>query len=154
MSYTASKSQTGQGTTISINPNAASPPTWTVIGECLSVQFSDKNTFDDATNLQSVAKEFLATLQDPGKLTVDVNRVGNDAGQVLVHTDYVATPPGRSQYKVALPINTAAGQSTAGDTYVFLAFVESLSPDVKVDKKIMSKFSLQVTGAITFTAGS
>lgn len=154
MPYTASKAQTGQGTLISVNQGNASPPTWVVIGEPLGAAFNDKNMFDDSTNLQSVAKEFLATLPDPGVLSVDLNRVGNDAGQLILRADYAANPPTRSGYKVVLPVNTAAGQTVTGDTYSFLGFVESLSPDVKTDKKIQSKFSIRITGPITFVAGS
>lgn len=152
MSYTASKSQTGQGTIIQVNATGTSPPTWVVIGEPLSCTFSDKNMFDDSTNLQSVAKEFLATLKDPGKLSVDLNRVSSDAGQLALETSYNAQS--RLSYQVVLPINTVAGQTTQGDTYTFLAYVEHLTPDIKTDKKVVSKFELQITGPITFAIGS
>lgn len=153
MPYTGSKAQTGQQTTISVSA-VVSPPTYTLIGEALSCTFSDKNMFDDTTNLESVAKEFLATLKDPGKLNVDLNRVSNDAGQTILSNSYYAAPPTRLPYLVTMPINTAAGQTTTGDTYSFLAYVETFAPDVKVDKKITTKFALQITGAITFVEGS
>lgn len=154
MPYTSSKAQTSQGTIIQVNPTLASPPVWVVIGEPLKIQFGDKNVFDDSTNLQSTAKEFLAVLPDPGLLAVDLNRVSNDAGQTAVSASFHANPPTRLQYQVVMPINTAAGQATTGDTYTFLAYVESLAPDVNTDKKVMTKFSLRVTGPITFVAGS
>jgi hypothetical protein len=154
MSYSASQSQSGQQTLIYINPSNASPTAFILIGEALSCTFSDKNMFDDSTNLQSIAKEFLAVLQDPGKLNVDLNRVSTDVGQVALQADFAAAPPNRSGYKIVMPINTAAGQSTRGDTYTFLGYVEQLAPDVKVDKKITSKFTVQITGPITFTLGA
>lgn len=154
MSYGASKSQTSQGILLYINEGAASPPDWVLIGEPLSLTFSPKNEFDDPTNLQSLAKEYLATLQDPGKLNVDLNRVSTDAGQILLEADFSANPPTRSQYKATFPVNTAAGQTTTGDVYTMLGFVETLAPEVKVNKKVTSKFSLQLTGPITLVVGS
>lgn len=152
MPYTASKAQTSQGTLIYINPANASPPNWIKIGEPLNAEFSDKKNFDDSTNLESTAKEFLPILPDPGKLNVDLNRVSTDTGQAALQSDY--TSGQRSQYKVVFPINTEAGQTTAGDERRFLAYVEQLSPSIKVDKKITTKFMLQITGAITPIQGS
>ena len=154
MSYTASQSQSGQGTKLEINQGNASPPVWTQIAEPLGCMFGDKNMFDDSTNLSSTDKEFLAILRDPGKVSVDLNRVSSDPGQVKVNADFRANPPTRSQYRVTLPINTAAGQSSTGDTFVFLGYVDTYTPDIKTDKKVVSKFTIQVTGAITFTQGS
>lgn len=150
--YTASKAQTSQGTLIEVNAGAASPPSWITIGEPLDAAFSDKNVFDDTTNLQSTAREFLPILPDPGKLQVNLNRVSSDAGQRILKTSL--TTLRRDQYRVTFPINTAAGQSTQGDTRIFLAYVEELSPDIHNNKKIPTKFVLQITGAITETEGS
>ena len=58
------------------------------------------------------------------------------------------------QWQLVLPINFAAGQTATGDTYGFLAYVETLQPDFKTDKKIVSKFDLQITGAVSFVPGS
>ncbi len=154
MSYTSSQSQSSQGTKLEINQGNASPAVWTQVEEPLNCMFGDKNMFDDSTNLSSTDKEFLAILRDPGKVSIDVNRVSSGAGQIKINADFRANPPTRSQYRVTMPINTAAGQSSTGDTYVFLAYVDTFSPDVKTDKKVVSKFTLQVTGAITFTVGS
>lgn len=154
MSYTASKAQSSQGTLVWINPGNASPADWILIGEAKKADFSDKNMFADVTNLQSTAKEFLATLKDPGKLAVDLNRVSTDEGQAALATDYYATPPNRSQYKVQLPVNAAAGQTVQGDEYLFLGYVEQLSPTIDTDKPVLAKFSIQITGQITLIEGS
>jgi|SRR5579864_6273573 len=148
--YVSSKAQSGQGTLIQINPTLASPSVWVTVGEPLSIMFGDKNIFDDTTNLQSTAKEFLAILPDPGILQVDLNRFSGDAGQVAVRNSYANLT--RVPWQVVMPL--APGQSVSGDVYSFLAYVEQLTPDVKVDKKVTAKFSLRVTGAITFTLGS
>jgi len=152
--YTSSKSQSSQGTTIQVNATNTSPPTWVPIGEPLDVVFGDKNVFDDSTNLQSTAKEYLALLRDPGKVQINLNRVSTDPGQAALNTSFRANPPTRLQYLVTLPINTVAGQTTTGDTYQFLAYVEEFTPEVRTDKKISSRFTLQVTGDITFVEGS
>lgn len=153
--YAGSKSQTSQGTGIWVNFSAgagSSPPTWVFIGECLGAEFSDKVEFDDSTNLQSGAKEFLATLPDPGKCEVDLNRVSTDPGQAALQT--LKASATRTDYAVVFPINLAAGQTTAGDQRKFQAYVEQLHPTVKANKKIMSKFSLQITGVISDIEGS
>jgi len=152
--YAGSKAQTSQGTCIWVNPSGSSPPTWVFIGECLGAQFSDKNMFDKSTNLQSTAEEFLALLSDPGKLNVELNRVSTDAGQAALSASYHATPPTRLQYLVVFPINEAAGQTTQGDSRTFLAYVEEFSPQIKVNTRITTKFTLQISGPITEAEGS
>ncbi len=154
MSYVASGAQSSQGTLIEINQGNASPPNWVVVAEPLGCMFGNKNMFDDSTNLQSTAKEFLAILPDPGKVTIDTNRVPMDAGQLKLQQDFNAAPPTRSGYRVTLPINTNNGQSTRGDVFTFLGYVETFSPDVKTDKKITNRFGIQVTGPISYTQGA
>lgn len=151
--YTGSKAQTSQGTSIWVQ-TAASPVTWVFIGECLGATFSDKNMFDKSTNLQSTAEEFLALLQDPGKLNIELNRVSTDAGQAALSTSYHNAPPTKLPYSVVFPVNTAAGQSTTGDQRNFNAYVEDFSPQVKVNTRITTKFTLQISGAITEVEGS
>ena len=147
MSYTGSKAQTGNQTTLGIG---ATP---TIIGEITNLSQSGKqNATDDTTNLQSIAEEFLATLLKPGKWDVTYNRVSGDAGQVALLTAFNAMTI--SSFTVQLP--KTAAQTTNGDKYVFNALVEELDDvsDVKPDKKITSKAALKVSGGITFTAGT
>ncbi len=153
--YAGSKSQTSQGTGLWVNFSAGvgtSPPTWVFIGECLGAQFSDKKVFDKSTNLQSQAEEFLPLLPDPGKLNVELNRVSTDAGQAALEALYDSGV--RTDFAVVFPINTAAGQSSAGDQRKFQAYVESTSPQAKVNTRITSNFVLQISGAITKVQGS
>lgn len=153
--YAGSKSQSSQGTGIWVNYLAGvstSPPTWVFVGECLSAKFGDKNMFEDSTNLQSVAKEFLPVLADPGKLNVKLNRNSTDAGQIAIQAAKLSGV--RLGYAVVLPINLAAGQTTTGDQRTFLAYVESNAPDIGVNKKIDTDFTLQISGPITDVEGS
>jgi hypothetical protein len=133
-----------------MNPTLTSPPVWVTIGEPLEITFSDKNMFDDITNLQSTAKEFLIILPDPGILTVNLNRVSSDPGQAALRASYANGT--RLPYQVLLP--KTGGQVTSGDVYTFLAYVEQFSPEVKTDKHITTVFHLRITGPITFTVGS
>jgi hypothetical protein len=149
--YTGSKSQTSQGTSIWAS-NPTSPLSYVFIGETLGADFSDKAMFDDSSNLQSGAKEFLAVLPDPGKLDVDLNRVSPDPGQTLLAA---AKANGtRLAFSTVFPINTVAGQATSGDQRNFLGYVETLSPRIKVNTKITTKFSVQISGPITEVPGS
>lgn len=153
--YAGSKAQSSQGVGIWVNFSAGvgtSPPTWVFIGEALGAEFSDKLMFDDSTNLQSTAKEFLPVLADPGKLTVDLNRVSTDLGQAALQA--LNTSGVRTGFAVVMPINLAAGQATAGDQRTFQAYVEEFHPVVKVNTKITSKFTLQISGGITNVEGS
>ena len=159
--YAGSKSQTSQGTIIWVNfqpssppgsGSSPSPPAWVPIGECLGAEFSDKAMFDKSTNLQSQAEEFLPVLPDPGKLTVDLNRVSSDAGQQALQTSKANGL--KLQYAVVFPINLAEGQSEAGDQRQFWAYVEELHPVIKTNTRITNKFTLQISGPITDIAGS
>ena len=147
MSYTGSKAQTGNQTTLGIG---ATP---TIIGEITNLSQSGKqNATDDVTNLESVAEEFIATLLKPGKWDITMNRVQGDAGQLALLAAFNGMTI--SSFTVQLPKTTT--QLTAGDKYVFNSLVEEFDDisDVKPDKKITSKASLKVSGAITFTAGT
>jgi hypothetical protein len=153
MAYTSSQSQTSQGVLLQIK-TVLSPVTWTTVGELLKGKFDDKNIFDDSTNTQSLAKEFLPVLPDPGKFDFTVNRVSTDAGQAALVAAKAAVPPTLLPMRVLFPVNTAAGQSTMGDQRTFSAYVEQLSPDIEVNKKITSSGMLQISGPITDIEGS
>ena len=153
--YAGSKKQSSQGTSIWVNYQAGvstSPPAWVFIGECLGAKFGDKNMFEKSTNLQSEAEEFLPILPDPGKLNVTLNRVSTDAGQQALQAAKLSGV--RLGFAVVLPINAAAGQTTAGDQRQFQAYVESLAPDIAANKGITSAFDLQISGPITDIQGS
>lgn len=151
MSYSGTQSQSGLGTAIAINTGTVSTPTWTTIGEVVDLTQSNyQNESDDATNLESTAREFIATLLNPGTWECTINRVSSDAGQ----TALVSAFNGRTNtmFKVTLP--KTASQSTTGDAYSFTALVEKYGMNIKPDKKISISASLKVSNAITFTAGS
>src|SRR5471030_1144504 len=83
MAYTGSKAVAGLGTTLSIG---AAP---TLVGEISDISQSGRqNKTDSVTNLESVAEEFIGTLQSPGSWDVTFNRIAGDAGQLAMETAF------------------------------------------------------------------
>lgn len=155
MSYTGTKSQSGNQTIVNINTGTASTPTWVLIGEISDfTQSGVQNKFDDATNLQSAAEEFIPTILSPGKFAGAMARISGDAGQIAVKASFNAVPPTLLQYQVVLP--KLPTQSVKGDQIVFTAMVEEFNNigNIKPDKKVMTQFSFKVSGPIVETLGS
>jgi|ERR1700722_17802049 len=153
MSYTGSKAQTGDLTTLSINTGTVTTPVYTLVGEITDLQQSGKmNATDDVTNLQSTAEEFIATLLKPGKYDLTLNRISGDAGQVAVLASFNAQTT--LLYQIQLLKNST--QTTTGDKFVFTSLVEEFDDisSMKADKAIKSKVGLKVSGPITLTVGS
>jgi hypothetical protein len=150
----ASKAQSGRGTQISIGTVAGGVTTWTPIGECKSAPLEGaKFKTVDVTNFDSgLDDEFITTTRDPGESTFEGNRNSSDAGQVLVTAAYqsgLIVP-----FKVVLPINTAAGQTTQGDVFTFNALVLSTDFPVSVEGAITFKVGVKKTGPTVLTVGS
>ena len=155
MAYTGTKAQSGNQTTVSINTRTVSSPTWTLVGEISDfTQSGTSNKSDDATNLQSTAEEFIPTILTPGKFAGTMARISGDAGQVAVKASANAVPPTLVQYQIQLPKTST--QTSAGDKLVILAMVEEFNNigNIKPDKKVMTQFSLKISGPIVETLGS
>jgi len=125
---------------------------FTPIGEASSAPVSgQKWDLEDITNFDSLQyKEFLKTLVDTGKVAITLNRVSNNAGQVLLKAAFL--DPNGYQFQIALPLNQ--DQTTTGDSANFAALVESFEDTVQVGKAIKLQVGLQRTGAITTTLGT
>src|ERR1035438_9311650 len=99
MAYTKTKTQSGNQTQVLVANSGAvtsssSSASFTLVGEITSfTQQGVTNKTDDATNLQSTAEEFIPTIETPGKFSGVMNRISNDAGQVLVKASFNAIPP-------------------------------------------------------------
>ena len=156
MAYTGTKSQAGNATVVNINGSGTvSSPTWTQIGEIGDfTQSGTQNKSEDATNLQSVAEEFLPTILTPGKFAGMMNRISGDAGQGYVRTSFNAVPPTLMGYQVVLKKNSS--QTVSGDTYLFTAMVEEFNDlgSIKPTGIIKTAFAFKISGAIGFTPGS
>jgi hypothetical protein len=107
--------------------------------------------FDDTTNFQSGSdKEVISTIRDTGSVPFKVNRVGSDAGQLLVEAAYQSGA--KQSFAIMLP--KTAAQATKGDSYSFAAYVKSSKLTVETTKKVGLEIDLMTTGPITFSAGS
>lgn len=146
MAYSGSKAQAGRGSTLSIG---ATP---TEIGEVSDVQFSrPEMDLVDVTNFDSGGdQELLPTIRKSNTFTVKGNRVSSDAGQQAAETAYQTFA--LSAFTLQLPKTPT--QTVAGDKYTFNAYVKNLSFDVATTKQIEFSMMLQISGAVTFTAGS
>ncbi len=153
MAYTGTLAQSGLGTAFNINTSGTSTPTWTLIGEIISAPQSGRVAKTaDATNLESLAAEFITTLVESGTFELTVNRVAGDAGQLALEAAFEGLLT--KGYQVVLPKTLA--QTTTGDTYLFSAIVEEYDniAEIGPDKAIHSKIRLKVSGKITYTAGT
>ena len=152
MAYTQSKAQSGSQTKFEIG-SALVSPTYTQIYEVNDFSQSGKqNKTADVTNLQSLAEEFIATLQTPGKYDLTMNRVSGDPGQVAIKVSFEAKS--LLPYRITLPL--APGQTTTGDVYAFTAIVEGLDDmsSTAPAKQVITKASLKVSSSITLTVGT
>ena len=140
-------------TASSVSFTATGP--FVLIGEVDSSPFSGRKwNFEDVSNFQSgVDMESLQTMRDPGTVPLAGNRVSGDAGQVALEA--ACDTGGLFTFKIVLPLNAAAGQTTVGDTWTFNAFVASMDPS-KLDTKSGIKFGaeLKLSGPRTLVVGS
>jgi hypothetical protein len=150
-----SKGQSGQYATLSIGgPTGATLSTsWTAIGEVLSVPFKlPKFATAPSTHLGSTIKTAVPVIQDLTDYAVKTTRVTSDAGQLLVVAAYSTQTP--YDFKIVFPINTAAGQTTAGDTWTWSAYVLDGDFNVEPDKLIEFNFNMQLDSTLSYTQGS
>ena len=154
--YSGSRAQAGRGSSLSIGgiTGAVGTETYTLIGEIKTSGISGAqwNT-EDVSNFQSGAdSEFITTMRDNGTIDVAGNRIASDAGQVAVETAFGNGL--KYDFKLVLPINTQAGQTTVGDTFQFSALVQSRDIAIDTTKAISWQVKLKISGAVTLTAGS
>ncbi len=111
----------------------------------------------DITNFDSVAKEYLVGLQDPGTLSFDiVFDPTNTSHQDLITVAQAGT---RNQFILLLSDGVAAPTLTGGNivppvgrtSAYFLASVHQLQADVQKENVAMLKVQLKLSGTITWT---
>jgi hypothetical protein len=155
MSYTGSKAQAGRGTQFSIGSLAGTlTPTYVLVGEVKTSGITGAQWgTEDVTNSDSGPdQEFISTIRDNGTLDLSGNRVASDAGQVAVEAAFGSGL--KYDFKLVLPINVQAGQSTVGDTYTFAGLVQSRDFSIDVTKAISFSTKIKVSGAVTYAVGS
>lgn len=156
MSYTGSKASVPMDTVVSIGPlaSATGSPTYTAIGEVTAAQFSGaKRTVLNPTNFQSTGIEKIDALADYGSLKLTMNRITNDAGQVALQAAWVAG--GKYLFEVQEEIDAALGQTTTGNLTTFSAIIsDGPAFDLEPNKLPVLSYTLDISGATAFTAGS
>lgn len=117
----------------------ATPVTWTGIGN-----FHDFSGFDgsagelDATDLSSVAKEFLLGLSDPGQFTININYKATNTGHIALRAKQVSGAS--SNFRLTLPDATVI---------TFSGLVKKFSLQGGVDAIAKAAVDIRITGAIS-----
>ena len=159
MSFPAGTSDsqvTGIGTIISIGgvTGATGTEVFTPLGEVLDAKFTGRKlgtVMTTSFDSSGIARK-IATVLDYGQFSGTVLRVSNNAGQMACHAAQVARVA--YDFKVQLPVNPKT-QTTTGDLYTFSAIVTEVgSFDMSISKPSEFALTLDIDGAITFTAGS
>jgi hypothetical protein len=155
MPYTTSKAQSGRLINLLIGgvTGASGSETFTIVGEIRDPGLTgQKWDLVEVTNTQSTVKERKASILDPGNFKCEGNRVPTDAGQLVVETAFGSGLP--YDFKIQYPINTAVGQTTTGDLYVFSGIVESRDLMNKTEGIAGWNIGIQVVSPPVYTAGS
>jgi hypothetical protein len=154
----ANKAQIGGLSVLSIGgiTGVTGTETFSVIGDFISLSLDGgSRTVLDVTTMTSTFKEKLGALADYGNGTLMANRLptASDVGQTALYT---AWGGGQAyDFKIILPPNKPAGQVTTGDTALFSAIISSgPKMDFSPDKAIQVEFTVDISGPVTWTAGS
>jgi hypothetical protein len=155
--YTGTKGQvSGIGAVISIGEvtGTSGTETFTTIGEVTDVKFTGRkrDTVDVTSFGSGGVKRKLGTILDYGSATLTTIRVPGDAGQLAVIAANVAGVA--YDFKIQLPVDTEAGQSTTGDLITASGIVTESNFDISLTKASEFTFTIEWDGAYTVTAGS
>jgi hypothetical protein len=146
MTYSGSQAQAGRGSTISIGSTPV------LVGEVKSISLNRGEWQDvDVTNMESgLDAEIVTTIRNNGTVALKINRVSADTGQAAVEAAYQAAT--LAAWVLQLP--KTAAQTTAGDKYVFSAYVvkSNITDDVKA--AVEGDIELKISGAAPLTVGS
>lgn len=143
-----SKARTGLGTVLSI---ATGTSTYTPVAELRSIKGSGRQAdTDDVTNFDSLGKEFIATIIDPGEWDIEGNYISSDTGQAALETNFAALAT--VGFKIVLPKTST--QTTGGDTFTFNAVITELTYTPDPTKAITFTSKLKISGTLTLVKGS
>jgi hypothetical protein len=143
------------GTVCSIGSVTGGTDTFTPMGSIMDFKPSGrKRNVIDVTTFDSlgVARK-LGTVLEGGDITLSFQAVPNDPGQLAAYAAFV---DGEAyDFKIQLPVNKKAGQTTTGNSYTFSAIVSQCEmPSVSVTKEDEFSMTLTLDGDYTTTQGS
>lgn len=146
---TLSQNATASGSAISLTFGIG----YTLIGEIKSAPPVDgKFDKEDVSNFQSgLDKEYIKLMRDNGTPKITGNRVANDAGQLAAVAAY---NDGNNAYMFQVTLPKTPAQTTTGDVYTYNALVMGESFTLETNKATSFTLDLQITGPVTFVAGS
>lgn len=122
---------------------AASTSTSGLVGEVMDFSGpGGQANVIDVTNLASTAKEKLMGIRDEGQVTLTVNHVPDDAGQLLLQADRAA----RTKKKCVIKFSDAASYFAIFDGYCL-----GYSISGGVDDKVTANVVIEVADAVTYS---
>lgn len=146
---------TAAGTSLTISNTTTAAGTafiyQTILGEVRGLtQSGAEAAEEDVTNLQSVAKEIITTINDEGTFDFTCNRVPGDAGQILLQNGFV----NQTRFSMTVKLPLSPTQTVIGDQYTGTCYTKSRGFAFEPTKASQFTAKLRITGALTFVAGS
>lgn len=140
-----------QGTIIywsSAGSTSASTAAANAIGEVVGFSGpSGQANAIDVTHLGSTAKEFMMGLRDEGEVTLDINFVPGDAGQIRLRTDRI----NRSLKKCVIKLNDSTTDA-ATTKLTFDAYCLGLTAQGSVDNALKGTVTVKINGGVTYSS--
>ncbi|MBV8781387.1 MAG: hypothetical protein JO353_08320 [Phycisphaerae bacterium] len=140
MSYTGTGAIIGAGSSLAYS--ATSGGSYSALSELIKIGFPKSSVAKiKATNMQSLnlTSEYIAGFKDTAELSFEANYLKADM------TTYQTQLRVQQWWKITLP---------DGSTFTFPGFLAEIDGDTEAEAKITVKGKLQVTGAITWVAGT
>lgn len=140
--------RSSQGSRISHDGTGGSPPVYSKITNVTSIGGpSQKSGTTDVSDLDSEAKEFVAALADNGQIALALNYRGTATQMDLKRM--IDEGSDAEPFKIEMPTDSSR---SAFDTFTFLATCVGWDLKAGVDAKQDLAVTLQVSGAVTYTA--
>ncbi len=122
----------------------------TVIAEVMSINGNITRDVVDVSHLESLAREFAASITDNGEVTIEGNFLPDDAAQTAL-TDDLATQSatlnaagGKAEFVITWPTQTVASTTT----WTFDGVVTSFDPGGSLGDKLAFTATIKVDGVI------
>lgn len=121
----------------------------TQIAEVMSINGNQTRDMVDVSHLDSLAREFAASITDNGEVTIEGNFLPSDASQTAL-TDDLATPSAtlNAAGGKAIFVITWPQQSASVTTWTFNGVVTSMTPGGSLGDKLAFTATIKVDGVL------